>query len=250
MANASVNQNAASDISHVRDRIRKLLAMATHERSNEHEAEVAMKMAEKLMRQHSIDVADLEASTGKVTAYVWATAKIAIGEKAKPMSWRPRWIGFLGMGVGEFCDCKVQWSDDPTYGCCIKFMGDEADIEFVGWLFKKLRDFGYAESKSVPGVSAQDTFCKAYALRLIDRMKALRAERIAAMKAAVTKTGTALMVIQNKLVLRDAEFGRQGHGRKSRVKFASNGFTQGRAAADKVNFSRPLGGGMGQKQLS
>ena len=29
MANASVNQNAASDISHVRDRIRKLLAMAT-----------------------------------------------------------------------------------------------------------------------------------------------------------------------------------------------------------------------------
>ena len=82
MANASVNQNAASDISHVRDRIRKLLAMATHERSNEHEAEVAMKMAEKLMRQHSIDVADLEASTGKVTAYVWATGKFAIGEKA------------------------------------------------------------------------------------------------------------------------------------------------------------------------
>ena len=70
------------------------------------------------------------------------------------------------------------------------------------------------------------------------------------MKAAVTKTGTALMVIQNKLVLRDAEFGRQGHGRKSRVKFASNGFTQGRAAADKVNFNRPIGSSAQPRQLS
>jgi hypothetical protein len=142
----------------------------------------------------------------------------------------------------------VIWSTDATYGHCIKFMGDEADIEYCAWLFKKLRDFGYAESKSVAG-KHRDTFQKAYALRLIDRMKKLRVERDVAMKAAVTKTGTALMVVQNKLVLRDAEFGKQGHGRTSRVKFASDGFRQGRAAADNVNFNRPLGSS-GQRQIS
>ena len=248
MAFSSVKETAASDTTHVRDRIKKLLAMATHERSNEHEAETAMRMAERLMRQHSIDAADLEAATGKQTVYVWASATIAIGEQAKPASWRPMWIGFLGMGVGTFCDCKVIWSTDATYGHCIKFMGDEADIEYCAWLFKKLRDFGYAESKSVAG-KHRDTFQKAYALRLIDRMKKLRAERDVAMKAAVTKTGTALMVVQNKLVLRDAEFGKQGRGRTSRVRFASDGFTQGRAAAERVNFNRPIGG-VAQGQLS
>ena len=236
-------------MSDVRDRIKKLLSMANHATSNEHEAETAMRMAESLMRQHNIDVADLEASTGKQTAYVWASATIAIGEQAKRMSWRPMWIGFLGMGVATFCDCKVIWSDDPTYGHCIKFQGDEADIEYVAWLFKKLRDFGYAESKGVSG-KHRDTFCKAYALRLIARMKTLRAERDVAMKAAVTKTGTALMVVQNKLALRDAEFGKQGRGRASRVRFASDGFTQGRAAADKVNFSRPIGASGQAKQIS
>lgn len=236
-------------MSDIRDRIRKLLAMATHEASNEHEAETAMRMAEKLMRQHNIDAADLEASTGKQTVYLWASATIVIGEKAKPMTWRPQWIGFLGMGVGTFCDCKVVWSSEEKYGHCIKFMGDEADIEYCAWLFKRLRDFGYAECKSVAG-RHRDTFCKAYALHLCTRMKALRAERDVAMKAAVTTAGTALMVVQNKLALRDAQFGKQGHGRTSKVKFASDGFRQGRAAADSVNFNRPIGSSGQPRQIS
>ena len=235
-------------MSDVRDRIKKLLAMANDDRGNEHENETAMRMADKLMRQHNIDVADLEESSGKPASYIWATTIIPIGEHASRMVWKPMWTGFLGMGVGKFTDCKVQWSNDEKYGHCIKFMGDEQDIEYAGWLFKKMRDFGYAESKAVAG-KHRDTFLKAYAMKLTERMRKLRAERDAALKAAVTKTGTALMVVQNKVALRDAEFGAQGKGRTTRVRFASDGFVQGRAAAERVTFNRPIGGGA-QRRIS
>lgn len=227
-------------MSDIRDRISKLLAMATDSRGNEHENETAMRMADSLMRKHGIDAADLEASTGKKTVYNWRSVIIPVGEQAKPCNWSPLWMGMLGVGAGRFTDCRASWIDDHQYQRCMKFQGDEADIEYASWLFKKLRDHGYAESKSVPG-RHRETFRKSYAIRLCERMKTLRAERDVAMKEAVTKTGTALMVVQNKLALRDAEFGKQrvrSGGRST--KFGSEGFHEGKAAADRVNFNRPI----------
>src|ERR1035437_7284727 len=214
----------------VKDKITKLLAMAKDGRGNEHEAEIAMRMAERLMRQHDIDVADLEASTGKKTVYSWRSVNIPVGELGKPCGRCPLWAGFLGVGVAQFTDCKASWVDDGEYLRCMRFDGDETDIEYAAWLFKMLRDHGYAESKTVAG-RHRETFRKAFAIRLCERMKQLRAERDVAMKAAVTKSGTALMVVQNKLALRDKEFGPQ-RVRNQSQKFASDGFTQGRAAAE------------------
>ncbi|MBI4291304.1 MAG: DUF2786 domain-containing protein [Betaproteobacteria bacterium] len=222
--------------------------MANDARGNEHENETAMRMAEKLMRQHNIDVADLEATTGKQTIYNWRSVTIPVGEQAKPCNWSPMWMGFLGVGVGRFTDCRATWVDDAQYQRCMKFQGDETDIEYAAWLFKMLRDHGYAESKSVAG-RHRETFRKAYAIRLCERMTTLRAERDVAMKEAVTKTGTALMVVQNKLALRDAEFGKQKVRNRS-TKFASDGFTQGRAAAEKVQFNRPIGSSAQPRRLS
>ena len=225
----------------VRDKIKKLLAMANDERGNEHENEIAMRMAARLMLQHNIEVADLESESGKSASYTWRSIIIPLGEHAKHMSWNPLWTNFLATGTGRFTDCRVTRVVDKTYGCCIKFEGDETDIEYAAWLFKKLRDFGYAESKAVPNPQ-RDTFLKAYSIRLSERMRTLRAERDSAMKQAVTKTGNALMVVNNKLALRDAEFGKQ-QVKNTRVKFASQGFREGRQAADRANFRRPIGGG-------
>lgn len=227
-------------MSAITDRINKLLSMAQHERSNEHEAEVALKMAERMMRQHNIDIADLETASGKATAYSWATSVMPIGERASRMTWRPMWIGFLAGGIGKFCDCKVIWSSNDDYGHCIKFQGEEHDIEYCAWLFKRLRDSGYAEAYVVTG-KHRDTFRNAFAIRLQDRMNVLRKERDTAMREATTITGNALVVVQNKLALRDAEFGRARAGKAKRVQFASDVFHQGRAAADKAIFSRPIG---------
>jgi hypothetical protein len=138
--------------------------------------------------------------------------------------------------------------DHPEFQRCMKFEGDETDIEYAAWLFKMLRDHGYSESKLVAG-RHRETFRKAYALRLCERMTVLRRERDVAMKEAVTKTGTALMVVQNKLALRDAEFGKQKVRHQS-TKFGTQGFNQGRAAAEKVNFNRPIGSSAQPRQLS
>jgi hypothetical protein len=232
----------------IKDRINKLLAMANDTRGNEHENEVAMRMAERLMRQHNIDVADLEASTGQKAAYSWNSITIAVGQQAARATWRPMWIGFLGLGVGKFTDCRTTWVEDAAYGHCIKFEGDATDLEYAAWLFKKLRDLGYAESKSVAG-KHRETFRKSYAIRLQERMRILRAERDQAMKEAVTKTGNALMIVNNKLALRDAQFGRQGV-RNSRANLGSQGFHEGRNAADRANFGRPLGSAANQPRLS
>ena len=231
----------------IKDRINKLLAMANDARGNEHENEVAMRMAERLMRQHNIELADLEASTGKAATYVWSSVTVAVAECAKPASWRPLWIGFLSMGVAKFTDCKDAWVQDATYGHCIQFSGDATDLEYAAWLFKRLRDVGYAESRKLPGAH-RETFRKSYAIRLQERMRVLRIERDAAMQAAVTTTGTALMVVNNKLALRDAEFGRQRE-KNSRVKLGTQGFREGRAAADRANFNRPLGSAANQPRL-
>ena len=50
------------------------------------------------------------------------------------------WIGFLGLGVGKFTDCRTTWEQTDDCGHCIQFQGDETDLEYAGWLFKKLRD--------------------------------------------------------------------------------------------------------------
>jgi hypothetical protein len=223
----------------VKDKITKLLAMAKDGRGNEHEAEIAMRMAERLMRQHDIDVADLEASTGKKTVYSWRSVNIPVGELGKLCNRSPMWAGFLGVGVAQFTDCKASWVDDAEYLRCMRFEGDETDIEYAAWLFKMLRDFGYAESKSVGG-RHRETFRKAFAIRLCERMRTLRMERDEALRQAVTKTGTALMAVENKIALRDAEFGKQ-QVRKQRTTFASEGFREGSSAADRVKLNRPIG---------
>ena len=237
-------------MSTVREKIQKLLAMARDGRGNEHEEEIALKMAERMMRQHNIDIADLEQSSGKPAAYNWRSITLPMGEKAARMTWRPLWVGFLLTGVAQFTDCKGEYVNTQEYGCCAKFSGDEVDIEYAAWLFKFLRDIGYAEGHSVSG-KERDSFRKGFAIRVTHRMRVMRAERDQAMKAAVTKSGsTALMVVNNKIALRNEQFGKMRTRSTSVNTPSSNGFHLGTRAGDRVQFNRPIGGSGSPKQLS
>ena len=53
----------------IKDKINKLMAMATDGRGNEFEAEAAMRLAERLMRKHGIDIAELANRTGQKPIY-------------------------------------------------------------------------------------------------------------------------------------------------------------------------------------
>jgi hypothetical protein len=233
----------------VKDKITKLLAMAQagEGRVNEHEAETAMRIAEKLIRKHNIDVAELQASSGKTPTYSWITVTIPQGERAQPNNSHRLWIGVMGVGVSKFTDCKGFYVNDDSYGRCWRFQGDAHDVEYASYLFKMCRDRGYAEAKRLPG-SERQAFRRGFASRLQIRFYELLAERKGALRKASTSAGTALMVVENKLALRDAEFGKMITKRTGRASSASFGFQAGKRAADQVQFNRPLG--VGQRELT
>ena len=60
-----------------------------------------------------------------------------------------------------------------------------------------------------------------------------------------------VVVVQNKLALRDKEFGKQRTRTSSNgVRYGSEGLSAGRAAAEKVQFNRPIGSSNQPRQLA
>lgn len=232
-----------ADKDSIRSKIAKLLAVAQDGRGNEFEEEAALRQAEKLMRKHNIDVAELQDRTGTKPIYNWKSVMIPAGAPL-PVKSSPLWFGMLISAIGRFTDCKVAYANPGyQYGICAKFSGDEVDVEYAGWLCKHLRDHVRSQSRAFVGSKAdRESFRKAFCLRIDERMRALLKERKAALEAAKTSTGTALVVVTEKLALRDAEFGVQTYAKPRRFGLRSDGAAAGRSAADRANFNRPLSG--------
>jgi hypothetical protein len=225
------------DLETIKRRIQKLLAMGQDGRGNENEAEAAMRMAEKLIRKHNIELADLQKNTGQKPKFYWSYVCCpAAATGAKPVVWKPMWIGYLGVAVANFTDCRVTWAGSKELGYGVIFQGDAFDLEYAKWLFEQLRDFGYASSLAARGED-RENFRKAYAIRLQERVHEMKRERDEALR---TSSCTALAVISTKLVERDKVFGKQTFAHKQ-VNFRTGGYSAGRAAADRANFSRPVG---------
>jgi hypothetical protein len=151
------------------------------------------------------------------------------------------WFNWLTYGVGIFTDCRVSISYQRGHGACAKFEGDETDVEYAVWLAKNLRDMCRKEATAYYGCRAEkEAFRKGFCSRIQARMKALAAERKVELSKAVTSTGTALILVNQKLALRDEVFGAQMF-KTTRAK-RGYGWSDGHRAGDKANFNRPLGG--------
>lgn len=229
-------------MSDIKDRIAKLMALANDGRGNEFEAEAALRQAEKLMRKHGIDAAELQDRTGAKPVYEWSTVLVPAGAP-QPVSTSPLWFGILISAIGKFADCKVSYKREPGHGICAAFSGDATDVQYAVWLCKHLRDDCRYQASQFQGDRAErESFRKAYASRISERMNALLRERKQAMEAIKTTTGTALMVIDQKLALRDAQFGAQTYGRARSYSARPRGYEAGRSAGDRAGFGRPVGG--------
>jgi hypothetical protein len=223
-------------------KIEKLMAVATDGRGNEFEAEIALRQAEMLMRKHGIDVADLQERTGEKPVYTWATVLVPAGAP-KPVKDAPSWFGYLITGIGKFTDTKVSYARSAEHGMCVQFQGDEIDVQYAVWLVKHLRDDCRQQSLMFTGPRYErESFRKAYAVRVQQRMAELAIERKEALRAHATSTGTALMVVENKVALRDAKFGEQRYARARSVSLHAAGAQAGRAAGDRASFNRSVGG--------
>lgn len=227
-----------------REKVRKLMAIASDERANEFEAEAAMRQAEKLMRKHGIEAAELQARTGTKPVYTWATKHVPAGAP-QPIRSAPMWFGTLATAIAKFTDCKAEYSrpENGRYGICIKYSGDAIDVEFAVYLTKHLRDDCRRQSGMFPGDRGEkESFRKGYAARIYERMAAMMQERRAALEAVQTSAGTALVVVNQKLALRDAEFGAQTWGKARSYSYRSSGYSSGREAGNRAGLGRPVAG--------
>ncbi len=122
--------------------IKKLLNMAEHASSNEHEALAAAKQAEALMRKYNVQYADAiaaEIKTGAsiVTKDCIATAK----DNGTATKQTPPWAQQLGVRVAELFDAPVRLTFVKTnkgYESAIRFHGYEHDVEVAAWTFDVL----------------------------------------------------------------------------------------------------------------
>lgn len=236
------------DIDRAKEKVVKLLRLAKNDAASENEAERALSQAEALMRQFGIEAGELlEGQAPK--GFEWGSQFSAYGNKYHQAKTLPKWYSYMAVGVAQFTDTIAKLHSNAAQGVGIGFYGDQGDIVFAVWLVEYLRDTvqrSAADRKDLDR-SQREAFRMAMALRLVKRMKELRAERDVAFKAS---SGTALVVISDKLAQRDAEFGAPSY-QKSKTRITDrNAAEAGRAAADKVGFSRPLAGGQAQTRIA
>lgn len=230
----------------------KLMAVAMDGRGNGNEAERALAQAEGLIRKFGIEQAEI-ASTEAATGFDWAEAFHAYGPPKNPAKSCPKWFQFISTGVATFTDTIVRLHYDPAQGYGVGFYGERADTLFAQWLV------GYLKSSVWSALNAAhrdhpewsrvefEDFRKAMAARLSTRMRDLRGERDAEFAAAANRqgTGTALVLVTDKLARRDAEFGTPKY-KTSRIQMRDHLAAQkGTLAGDHIGFAKPLHSGVG-----
>lgn len=243
----------------IKEKIAKLMAMAKDSRGNEFECEAALRQATKLMRLHNIDLAEISARTGTKPVYNWSTVNVPLNPKV-PQSTTSTWIGSLAVGVAKLTDCKASYNMLAEHGMCIKLEGDAIDVQYAVYLLKHLRDTIRATSASAPFATKADreTFRRAMVSRLCERMTAMRAESDAELRQSKTMNeagnviqNTALVLVSQKIALRDAEFGKAQYKSGTGRRYADhNAASAGRNAGDRVGFGRPVGSSGVTKRLS
>ena len=228
----------------------KLMAVAMDGRGNANEAERALAQAETLIRTFGLEQADI-ATTQVAADFDWAEAFHAYGPPKNPAKSCPKWFQIISTGVATFTDTIVRLHYEPAHGYGIGFYGERADTLFAQWLVGYLKSSVWEALNQAHrqhpewGRSEMEDFRKGMAVRLSSRMQALRRERDAAFAAADSPrgTGTALVLLTEKLSKRDAEFGAPKY-KSSRVMVRDQTAAQkGSQAGDQIGFAKPIQGG-------
>jgi hypothetical protein len=154
--------------------------------------------------------------------------------------------GVLVTGIGKFCTLVVYENRHEGHACKYVMFGTPQDLEMGEYLYEmcaEAMERGWSDYMEVHGYSMakRSSFRQGFSSRVHRRLRELKEERDRRTMAA---TGTALVVLKDQLVT--TEFAKQGVKLgKSAPQRAVHGhaYQEGRAAGDRVNLERPLGGG-------
>lgn len=186
------------DMNKVKDKIRKLLAIANDSSEVDGEIRAAMKLAQDAMDKYHLDLADIECSAGDsgvAAKVVEMNREQAFGKNSRMSSWESA----LGLSVSELIgsvDVYVSWTLGGTFGTekrkCLQFYGAADDVRLAIEL--------YAEWQLVIAAMATGRFgraykgdglqyCDGFVSSLYEQVKAAARER----KPMVTESTTAIV---------------------------------------------------------
>lgn len=234
---AGSTATARKDREKLLERIRKLYAMSRESESSPHEAEIAMRRCQSLMNRFGITAADLE------------TSEFGASRIGKAFRSVPSYVGVLGSAVALLHDCICVRSDT------IEFRGFSIDAEVASLTYEYLSEAMERSLKvhkscgSVePGRSASFDYRVGFALAVLQRARALDAERRTAEEQAAAEAGQeragpgSSLVVRKREVVRNACMEGLVTRRASRVRYR-NGAAHAAGSNDgsKVSLDRQVG---------
>lgn len=212
----------------MRDKIRKLLALAADPSAAPQEAETAARQAARLMAKHEIDLSDLEEEELRNQFDLIQGEAVGCRPGKSNAKEVPGWIGIIAWGIKCYTRTRASSGRGVVY-----FRGPREDVELAQWLQGVLVEGAYKSSKGQPNPgSYRNGYASAIQKRLKD-MVLQRAEEEQGMAC------TALVRVQDaRQKMMDEAYGPERQGKSSAVTQSQAGYSAGMSAA--IPSGRPV----------
>lgn len=212
----------------MKDKIRKLLALASDPNAAPGERDNASRMAAKLMAKHDIELSDLKEEELKAEFDLTTGEAPGCRPGKKNASEVPPWIGIIAWGVKVFTRTRATHGRGVVY-----FKGPREDVELAQWLHTTLVQGCYNSSKG-RSQSEAAAYRGGYAAALQQRLKDMAKDR----DTEDTQTGALVIFRGTRDKLMDEAFGSESGSRKSQIKQSHEGREAGQNAA--IPTGRPI----------
>jgi hypothetical protein len=225
-------------------RIEKLLAIATCETANVHEAASAAQMAEKIMRKYQITHSDVIATALKSghdmsTVDCMASAKTN-GTRVKVV---PPWASILASAVADFTDCGARIVQGHDYQAYVRFYGYTPDVTMAKFMFDYLvstnlrmcNEFKKTPAFLIGGRGELSSYRRGVSVGIIRKINDLIAAKKAEM--ATVSVSTALVVVKQGAITE--KFGNVfSRGKAGSYNVRAGSFSQGVRDGKNVDVAR------------
>jgi hypothetical protein len=229
----------SQDIDNIKNKIRKLLALAADPSAQGQEAETAARQAAKLMAKHELDEYDCQGSKEAVHDFD-LTAGEAMGSRPGKKNAKevPLWILLIAVGISRFTNTRLQ-----VGGGTLRFAGRRSDIELACWLHDTMVTRCYKEGQKATagqGMTEASEWRNGYAGRIQHRLLAMALQRQEDEKEEVSPTtGTSLILVRQDLdQAMVKQFGPPPQTKKANCAMSSRGYAAGAEAHIPTN--RPI----------
>ena len=223
------------------EKIKKLLALANS--SNEHEAALAAGHAQRLLAEHNLAMADIEASHRPDKADKVETAV------SKTL---PKWMRHLSAGVSDAFDCQAV--HHPAAGK-MTFIGVGADVQIAAYTFayldRTVRKLcgAYMKGQALSSTASRhrELMRQSYYLGAVSTITG----RLREQKFQTPVTTGALVPVKEGLIRQAMnEIGnlRTMHSRRSYIN--SDAYIRGQADGGAVGFHHGIGGGPATQKIN